>query len=66
MSQKDINSTINALFDDFTRADGDINKMKCETENDVVITEVKEKFNYADQSLKLDFTDSFTGSLINN
>ncbi len=108
MSQKEINSAIDTLFDEFIKSGGDIDKMKIDKAKNVTFsnsvdfcddnqthddddepvtyeqtkttefnkssnidetneytdTELKTYFN--DQTQKLDFTNSFTGDLLNN
>jgi hypothetical protein len=70
MTQREINSTIDELFDEFIKADGDINKMdvyqppkKNETDFSDDITN---KTHFSDDSLTLDMSNSFSGDLLNN
>lgn len=69
-SQKDINSTIDALFDEFIKADCDINKMNPIEEPNNQFDEINEtklnKTHFVDQSNTLDVTNSFSGNLMNN
>lgn len=78
MTQRDINTNINKLFDEFERAQYDIDKMNIGIElsndntknniNDVnkdSIT-ISEKTNFVDNSLILDMSNSFCGELLNN
>lgn len=64
-SQKDVNATIDSLFDEFIKADCDINKMNTDKKVTDDVIEL-DKTNFVDNSNVLDMTDSFSGELINN